>query len=112
MTNHTATPWTSRIPGSDLEDIVAVWDAEGNYVATFHSSGARTAGLCAVNNFDGLVAALENCAEWLLELSDYIETPGLDIENGEAYRAARAALAKAKRDETRLQQRDLDEETL
>ena len=46
--------------------------------------------------FPDLVAALENCADWLLELSDYIETPGLDIENGEAYRAARAALAKAK----------------
>ena len=67
----------------------------------------------AVNCHAELLAALENCADWLLELSDYIETPGLDIENGEAYRAARAALAKAHTaEENRIQQQDMAEETL
>ena len=50
----------------------------------------------AVNSHDKLVEALEAAADAIYRAGDYMPTSEADIENGEAYRAARAALEEAK----------------
>ena len=100
MREHTPRQWSIRFPGAPLDDAKAVYDGN-RHIATFHDPEERERAVHAVNNFDGLVAALEEL-EWIQPLDESepycAECFGCQSDGHVPGCQLAAAIAKAKED--------------